>query len=680
MTLLRFSALIRCALLGLGLPLCSLALACPSRAETPLLMEGKTSLHQRVLIREITPRHSAPDQPLPDRLKPLQAFYVYAREGDWLQVGAEETGADLFWVRASATTDWKQNIVATLEGSENLGRLLFFDGYDSAYGVVEAEDPALAAAALRAEAEAAEAGGPRSERLVALGPRTTVDMRRNLYVMPILSSEEAVFENGNFVNLLQVAVARANPDRAEAPSASAAAPAPLTAADEVPLEDGEAPAPAAPGSGYRAGVVFVVDTTISMQPYIDATRAALTEIYAQAGRSGASDKFAFGLIGFRDDAAAVPGLDYQTRTFVTLQHGASPEKFLAGMEEMTEARVSTRSFREDSYAGIDQAISAIDWTGFGARFIVLVTDAGPREAGDPLSATGLSAEGLSALARERARAAIMVMHLRTPKGAKDHATAEAAYRRLAAQPNGDPLYFPIEKGTPEIYRQKAHDVGAFIVDQVTRFQDGASDLPDAPGVAAEPAPADAGLAAVASVGRTMHLAWLGSQKGEKAPDVFEAVVADRDFDRPGLKPLSIRVLISKSELSDLQEALKIIVQSAEDNVIDPDKFFAQVLGAAADMSRSPDKVKRCADASLADVTAISEYLEGLPYKSRIMAITNDDWLRLSISEQQTVVNELHEKIERYSRYNEATDAWVDYLGTGAGAAALVYPMRLDDLP
>jgi len=43
------------------------------------------------------------------------------------------------------------------------------------------------------------------------------------------------------------------------------------------------------------------------------------------------------------------------------------------------------------------------------------------------------------------------------------------------------------------------------------------------------------------------------------------------------------------------------------------------------------------------------------------------------------VNELYDKLERYRRYNEATDQWVDYLGSG-GSDALVYPMLLDDLP
>lgn len=647
-------------------PVFALCLATAAAAEMPLLMEGKSSLYQRVLMRDAVARHSAPAKPDAAMLKPLQAFYVYAREGDWLKVAAGDAGEDQFYIPADAAIDWKQNIVATFEPSENLGRLMFFDSFDSAYDVVEAEDPAKAATPLRAAAEAAEAGGPASETVVALGPRTAVNLRDNLYVMPILAAEEAVFENGSFVNLLEIAVARADVGGDVAPVAAPASSA--TGSLQVPEDIRK---------NYRVGVVFVVDTTVSMQPYIDATRAALQEVYGSVAGSAAADVVSFGLVGYRDNVSAVPGLEYAAKTFVTLQDGFSDEAFLKGIEGMEEATVSSKNFREDAFAGIDLALEAMDWSGFGGRFIVLVTDASPRLADDELSTTGLSPEGLNSLVKERLNAAIAVMHLRGRDGAEDHARGEAAYRALASLPNAPPLYFGIEGGNAKTYEETARQLGQLLVDQVAAFRGGDAIEPVQPQT-------DGGgqsvVDTVASAGRTMQLAWLGAQTSERAPDVFRAVVADRDFDRTGLKPLSIRVLLTKSDLSDLQEALKIIVEKAEENVIDPDKFFAQVLGAAADMSRTPDKVSRRSAESIAEAAAIDELIEDLPYRSRIMSITEDDWLRMSISEQQTVVNELIEKIERYSRYNEATDTWVDVLGTADGGDGLVYPMKLDDLP
>ncbi|MEO1108195.1 MAG: vWA domain-containing protein [Pseudomonadota bacterium] len=636
----------------------ALVLAGPllAQSKSPLPIEGKTSLFQRVLIRERIEARVEPESESPGTaLSPLQVFFVYDRNGDWMQIGATDQGDDLMWVPQAATVDWNQNIVATLEGSDNVGRVLFFNDIDPIYDIIESENPADLAADARDEALAAEQGRDPSETVIALGPRETIDQRQNLYVMPILSTEEAVFDIGPFVNLLQVAVASANaPNPPAAPSGQAA-------------------------GDLKTGVVFVVDTTISMEPYIRATRDALQEVYREAASSDAADAVSFALVGYRDSLQAAPELGYDVKTFVDLQQGLDVENFLAGIDQMQEAKASSKNFREDSYRGIEHALQDMDWSEFGSRFIVLVTDAGPREFDDEYSSTGLSAESLNRLIRERIGGAMAVMHLRTARGAKDHPSAEAAYKQLTAFPNSAPLYFPIENGDPTIYKDTARQLGQFVAQQASSYRGSDGDaLLDEDAIVDE---AEGGLfSGLNTASRTMQLAYLGRTEGAQAPDLFEAYVADRDFDRTGLKPLSIRLLISKADLSNLEEALRIIVDQAERNVVNPDQFFTQVLGVAADMSRRPDQVSRQSDPSLAEAVALDEYLADLPYKSQIMAITEDDWVRLPISEQQTIVNGLYDKIERYRRYNESTDQWVDYLGAGPQAGNLLYPMLLDDLP
>lgn len=636
--------------LGLGL---SPAIA----QERPLLMDGKKELFQRVLIRERVAMHDAPEGTQMAQVAPLSALYVYARNGDWVQVSPSNAGDGKFWLPLSAVVDWKQNIVATFETGAELERLLFFNDLDGLYDVVEAEDPALPSKTLRSEAESAENGGSASDTVIALGPSLTVDQRQNLYVMPILDSETAIMENGAITNLLKVAVARAD------------------AAGPRPSVNTLVNAPDSIRKGYKAGVVFVVDTTVSMEPYIRGTRNALKAVLEQVESSSESDTISFGLIGYRDNLDGADGLEYDVRTFVDLPQGSSSDAFLQGISEMTEARASSRNFREDSFKGIEYAISAMDWRGIDERFIVLVTDAGPRVEGDPLSATGLSANGLNTIVKDRLGAVIAVLHLRTERGTADHASAETAYRALTRQANQPGLYFPVVNGDADAYRTEAERMMNYIVEQVAAFRSG-----KAPGDFEKDRPDDEISRAIAAVGKTMQLAYLGREEGAKAPDVFEAFVSDRDFERTGLKPLSIRLLLNKAQLSDLTEALTLIAERGEASVINPNEFFAQVLGAAADMSRSPDDVAGRADATLAQAAAIPEYLDGLPYKSRIMNITEKEYIRLPISDQQSIFNELWEKIERYKRYNQATDQWVDYLGTGGTGDNLLYPMRLDDLP
>jgi serine/threonine-protein kinase PpkA len=628
------------ALLGFTVPG-----AAQDGAKAPLVMDGKTSLPQRVLVRDAADGLDAPQGSPVETVRPLQQLFVYARKNGWLEVGADDQGSRTFWLEEARVIDWKQNIVAALEVAPELERTLFFSNIDAAYEVIEGEDPAAEVARLRAEAEAAEGAGGLSETVIALGPKEAIDQRNNLHVMPILSAEEAIFESGTFANILEVAVARANADVVDASKGG------------VAQED------------FRAAVVFVVDTTKSMGPYIDATREAMVDVYGRVAEAGMTDRVAFGLVGYRDSLKGEPNLEWAAQTFVTLDQGRDANGFMAGISEMTETQVSSKGFREDSFTGIDMALSQMEWQDYSARFIVLVTDAGPRDPDDELSGTGMSSQSLNRIFREQLGGFIAVMHLKTPAGANndDHDRAERLYTELTTFPNLPPLYFPIKNGDAKLYKDSAGDLARVILGQVVT--NGASeDRADTP------------LAvAVGAAMKTTQLQYLGAQAGTEAPDVFKAVVVDRDFARQGLKPVSVRLLVNKAQLSDLSEALRIIVDKAEANILDPDKFFEQVLGAAADMSRRPDAVSGRQDESLAEATSISELLDGLPYRSRVMTITEEDWVKLSISEQQAFVNDLYDKLERYQRYNAATDLWVNYLGS-QGASSLVYPMLLDDLP
>ena len=57
---------------------------------------------------------------------------------------------------------------------------------------------------------------------------------------------------------------------------------------------------------FKAGPLFLIDTTESMQPYIDATLAAVKALIAQIGRTPLWDKFRFGVVGYRDSLLDTP--------------------------------------------------------------------------------------------------------------------------------------------------------------------------------------------------------------------------------------------------------------------------------------------------------------------------------------------------------------------------------------
>lgn len=63
---------------------------------------------------------------------------------------------------------------------------------------------------------------------------------------------------------------------------------------------------AASDNGFRTGIVLVVDTSVSMQPYIDRVRQVVSELQQQLAARGELDSVSFGLVGFRNSVKRTP--------------------------------------------------------------------------------------------------------------------------------------------------------------------------------------------------------------------------------------------------------------------------------------------------------------------------------------------------------------------------------------
>lgn len=638
----------------------------------PLYQDGKSRLYKRILLRNDVPQRPQPnaaaDGPVADALK---AYYVFEeRDVDgqqWLRLSPTVTGKADFWALQAGTTPWRQAIVLKFTTLGSVDRLLFFRDDDAVYDVIESEDPSYDADLLRRDAEEAiRSGEVPSGDLVALGPETGVDLQNNFYVLPILDAEEAVFETGGFVNVLKVAVAKSGKAQRKAKRTSRSR--------KEALKD------------FTMGVVFAVDTTRSMGRYFDPVRRSVARIYDRLSRIDGGDGLRFGLVGFRD-AKVKSELEYRTQTFANLAPASAGDEFFAGLDAMREATASTKGFNEDSFAGVKHALdsSDIEWTDVDAKFVIMITDAGPRLSNDPLSTTKLSAAGLAGYARDNKGAHVISIHLKTPKGARTHAFAEDQYRTLS-NPNGaDPLYFPVEASTPAELPEELTSVTSLVADALAQAIEDAR-----AGLEIEVENYDVGEDATEEeadftrralrVAKSMQLDYLGAETSADAPDVFEGWIADRDFQRQGVRPVEIRLLVNRRQLSDLAESLELIVEKAEESTLDPKNFFSNILGAAAEMARRPDNVASgAADGSLADAALISELLEGLPYRSQVMSIDEAAWLRMSILEQTEFQDLIYEKLERYRQSMAGVDNWV-LLDEAQEQNEAVFPMPLENLP
>lgn len=634
----------------------------------PMLMEGKKTLFRKVLMR---PRAIVSVQPGSVGEKPTVPFsvmFVYgetSKDGKtWLEIGSDSAGTVLGWVPQSDTAAWRQTMTLAFTNPAGRQTTLLFRDRGSLETLLGADDLLVKAETFREQIRRGRL--PSDGPVISVEPDTYIDIKKQFYLLPILDAEEVYLDSGFPMTLLHVTSVS---DHSEAGSEQE------NAQDPKPPED------------LRAAVTFVIDATNSMGPYIDQVRTSVRALYDQMEKAGISDKISFGLVAYRDNLEAAPGLGYTSKVYADPSKIKTSEEFLNQVAELSPAQASSRGFDEDAYAGINDALSAINWDGFGARFIILVTDAGAREGADPLSKTGMSSDQMRQFARSK-DVYLYVMHLKTPAGAGDHQSAEAQYRALSrygADTNSN-LYYPVIAGKVKNFADAIERVGTSIIgnieeidsDRAVQLERIKKSREALDGAKTEQERADAKLEYdTALVGLAIKLRYLGSKQGEQAPDVFDAWLADRSFRDPDLPVVEVRVLLTKNQLSDLQQTLTRIIDASEAGQIAPDHFFESIKAAAAAMGRNGDKITKAE--KLADTGLVGEYLEGLPYRSTVMNVSQDIWASWGVGQQQQFIDTLRSKARLYGRYHDDTNNWV-LLNPDAPAGDAVYPIPLDSLP
>ena len=652
------------------LALLTVAVAAPER---PLLMEGKRSLYQRVLA---VPGARLVDQPGDSQaavaVTPFSVYYVYERRQhagrEWLLVGVDRHGGVSGWLPAGDALAWNQGLTVVFRDPAGHDRVLLFRDKASLKSVMQEQDPAVYA---QLYTQAVQGELPEDSPVVAIQPPGYIDIRKDFYLVPILDYEES-WLGSEKARLLEIASVPLVADK----------PPVLTPAgkekEKVPAEQEE----------YSAGIVFVIDASLSMDEYISRTREAVMKIYDQLGDRGQLGKVSFGLVAYRDSVGAVPGLDFVARTYVSLEEGQNPGVFLQKIESLTAAKVSSRDFREDAYAGLREAIENMDWKEHEARYLVLITDAGAREGDDPLSSTHLSTDSVRQLALDNG-IAIFVLHLLTPSEKADHEAAAAQYRRLSDFPGIGSLYYGVPTGDLQEFGLVVDSLSQQITDQVAQGASGEEKVAQADsGKPAEEPEAPTQLAElqgkVAKLGYALRMQYLQRNQG-KVPRVFNAWMVDRDLRDPQRRTVEVRVLLTRDQLSDLQGILKQVLERAEEGLLSPQNFLDELKSLAATVSRNPEALGTTTattageGASLADMGLIGDYIEGLPYRGEVMELSLEDWQNWPARRQIEFLRGLEEKITYYQALHDNTDLWISLDG-GPVDGDSVFPLALDMLP
>ena len=631
-----------------------------SATETPLLMDGKKTLYQRVLSTPDARLYESPEQTVSfNEILPFSVLYVYQKKQDWIKVGYGRFGDTAGWVQQAQTIIWNQALTVSFKDPQNTQRVMLFDSKDKLQTLVENYDTE----AYQALYESAVKGdvGP-DFPVIAIQPEAHIDIRQDFYLVPIKQHEDVYLGNEQ-ARLLEIA--------------------------SVPLQDEPSrtttiAARQNPRS-YRSGIHFVIDSTSSMGPYIDRTREAVAKVYSAIEKQGLNNQVSFGLTAYRDNIDQVPELEYLVRPYVSLKQGTDVKQFFNHVNELSPSDVSSRDFREDAYAGIKSAIEDTDWNEFDARYVILITDAGPRESHDSLGSTRLSAQALRQLAYDKG-VSIWVLHLRAQSSAANHEKTESLYKELSYYPGIGHFYYGVRLAEVDEFGLVLEVLANQITQQVLATTNGVPPIPLREEIEINLDEADSQLSQlqtrVAKLGNALRMRYIQKKSGEPLPAVFNAWMVDKDFENPERSTVDVRVLLTRDQLSDLKSVMQQVLELAEEGVLSPKSFIEDLKSLAATVSLDPSAVAGSTSgsgANLADMGYMREYIEDLPYTGEVMNLTLESWEAWSAKVQIEFMHRLESKITYYQALHDHIDLWVTP-GGGPINGNSVFPVSLDLLP
>ncbi len=617
-----------------------------AEAATPLLQMGKKTLYQRVITHPGATVVQSPENAttiIQETVNSFTVFYVYGRRDGWVQVGPLG-GTPIGWIDVAKTTEWNQSLTLLFADHSMRDPLLFFKTEESLKELCAAPDMEGRLQNLQRAASIKETNVLQTSQVVATEPSTDKGSVSRFYLMPILAMNDP-FEGVKFLN-----VATIDPGSTAAPKKSAA--------------------PTKP----RMAIAFVIDTTISMKPYIDQSLDVVRSIYDKLENSQMNDDVAFGVVAFRSSPIARPGTEYESLVVSDLTTARNRTLLESNLAKVKQATDSTHTFQENSPSGVKTAIDALSWDDYTTRMIILITDAGPLKVTDPYASVKMDMPELADYAKAKG-IRISAMHIKSPKGKKDHGNAEKAYRNLTKRADNLSNYLSINAKT------SAEGVSAFdsasriltdgIVSMVRMTMDG--QLVTKPAGAPLPttaSSADAAKQLAAYLGYAMQLDYLGTLNETRAPSVVNSWIADMDLQKLAkgsqVPSVEVAVLLTKNQLNDLSMQLKIIIDNAErTKKTDAKDFFQGILSASTRAARDPNSPMPQGQ-NLAQMGVLGEFLDGLPYKSDVMLLREEDWYRMSIGQQTTFINRLKSRLARYEEYDKDRNNWESFGASNPG--------------
>ena len=664
----------------------------------------------------------------------LSPLFVFAREGvdetdsdgseGWYEVGPTET-LRLGWMQASDVIEWHNTLILSYTppgvDDEARNRVIGFRGFDDLQAVISSGDRETAAAELLGKVAglddetAGAASAVREAGVVSAEPGGVfTDIKDNFYMWPILSwakaddgeSDERLVE---FVQLMPECRADAVPtgDAAEGDGATTVA-GDAAGVDDSPL--------VLPGSGDSSGlsnrsvknieVMFVVDTTGSMQPYIDAVRDGIRDtVEAISQKAGEDETVRFGFVGFMDE---FDELDYVAKDF--FEDGfVDAETFVAAIDGNVKAETwGDHLVPERLFEGVDMGIDA-DWSDEALKFMVVITDAPgiPQSSGgqstdaapdenfvrlersDPETYDRLvqvsvgDAERLGKRARD-ANVLMSTMHIQSGRSAAIDALAGQQLEAMVQNEGTDEGYIPVAGGAGS-GNAMAQAIRQFSTEVLSAL--GASSVEDTERVAEEivvsDGSADTGPAGVkettAQLVKAAMMDFLGDTDTVECD--YRGWTSDRDLADDAVKSLDVNTLLVRDELDTLYTTLTLVRDALAVGEMTGEDFIDSLKTVSLSTTLDPSTIETARTGALARTGLLPRWLDSLPYQSDIAQLSGDDIAEMTSSDRTQLEINVSDKLAYYETIVSNDKRWFPLSDSDLdNPLKWVTPLPIEELP
>lgn len=646
------------------LPASPLPSTADSRTPRPVPNDRSPALPLRILTRPQSNIYASDDKESPkvwENVPRFTIFSVYDRGGGWYEVGKDDRGTKLGWMREADVVEWKQNLVVEFSHPDGRKPVLMFDKKEDLADIAEAPK------GRRVERAQYLYDTIDSGKIPSDFPVRTMEPKRyvqssgtQFYRLPIVDFDESEMD-GREGRLLQIA------------SATLSRGSGFLTDDRYRDEIVREPNPIK-ARKVKVDFVFVMDLTKSMGPFVDSTldmiKGCLNRLSTDAETVEA---VRFGFWGYRDFPENCPGIEFNTKNYTRELQGLS--EFARTLQSVKATEIDSVDYPEDVFAGVEDAVEKTPWRGNALRFIVLVGDApgrGPQEV-DPActdpnrpigTRSGLNEESLRRRLDER-DVYVSALYLKVPKWERYEAAGERQFRTIAQNKNvhsGPGNFQMLNARDTSVYGKSGNGIADEILKLVKDAQAGGHSykepLPEPPGgvnVDTEEGAEDASRYLARNMFRGAMLEWLDSEDKATVPTDVKVWASDKDLVDPAIQALAVKVVLNKNELNSLKLAVHDVISGGLKSQLSGEKFFDALQKVAAAAANSPGDINT--NGTLADSGLVPHFLKGLPYLSKMMAMSNAEWRSMGPDAQREFLNDLHSKVSYYQMAYDDLDRW-----------------------